>query len=167
MSAVHCGGPGDRGWWALLYVAAARGERAHKSKSKSESESESESEHDHTQIRVSSDSRLILEHVRLSRAHWKHKTAAAADVNADADDDDAAASTGGENWYLALMIGAFSDETSARLFCATWAERCRGTISRVVRGETLSSALGLRIYGDFRTILSDARAYDYISVVEK
>jgi hypothetical protein len=108
---------------------------------------------DHTQIRASSDSQLILDHVHVARKHWKHGPTGAGGGG------------GGDGWVLALMIGAFDDEQSARLFCEAWAERCRGAISRVARGEALSRALGLRIYGDFRIIFSDPHAYDYIEVV--
>lgn len=141
--AVYCGGPVDDGFYALLYVS---------------------NDADHTVIRVSSDSRLILEHAQQASAYWSN---AATESTADADASESREDVT-QPWQLAIVVGQFGDRASASLFCAAWATKCRGASSRAARGEILAHKYGLRIYGDFRVILRTPRAYDeYVRVVER
>ena len=154
--AVHCGGPVDDGFYALLYVSSDAS--------------------DHTVIRISSDSRRILEHAQQASAYWSDAapdapsttTTTALATLVQRPVQPVSTTTLAPTWQLAIVIGQFGDRASANLFCVAWATKCRGASSRAARGEILAHKYGLRIYGDFRVILRTPRAYDeYVQVVER
>ena len=92
---------------------------------------------DHTLLRVTRDVELLLTHLE----------------------------EGERDWIVAMIVGPFRDEESAIAFMSTWKEQCRGLVSRVARGEALARLRALHAYADFKVILRDERAYDYITVL--
>lgn len=75
---------------------------------------------------------------------------------------DAVMREGAQEWRLAMIIGAFSDERSADDFIEKWADGSRGIISRASKGEACARLYRLSAYADFKAILRDEHAYDYV-----